>query len=132
MNNINNFISFPFEIFLKLKQWPMGTYFNSKPAFNKQILRKWRGLPKLQHFLLIFGLPCIVSLVNPNQIDRYALKSSYLKNMFLDKISNKRPISLIFLLKTGALCWEADGNGTKLRNLFLNFKTPKLRSGACD
>ena len=49
------------------------------------------------------------------------------------KISmNKRPISIIFLLQTDALCWEAVGNGTKLRNLFLIFKPPDLGSGACD
>ena len=36
---------------------------------------------------------------------------------------NKRPISIIFLLKTGALCWEADGKSAKLRNIFLIFKT---------
>ena len=45
---------------------------------------------------------------------------------------NKRPNSLIFLHKTGALCWEADGNSEKLRNLFLIFKTTELGSGACD
>ena len=45
---------------------------------------------------------------------------------------NKSPNSIIFLLKTGAHCWEADGNGAKLRNLFLIFKTPKLGSEACD
>ena len=45
---------------------------------------------------------------------------------------NKNPISMIFLLKAGANCWEADGNGAKLRNLFLIFKTPELGSEACD
>ena len=40
--------------------------------------------------------------------------------------------SIFFLLKTGAHCWEADGNGAKLRNLFLIFKTPELGSEACD
>ena len=44
----------------------------------------------------------------------------------------KRPISIILSLKTGAHCWEADGNGAKLRNLFLIFKTPELGSEACD
>ena len=43
---------------------------------------------------------------------------------------NKRPISIFFWLKTGTLCWEADVNSGKLRNLFLIFKTPKLSSGA--
>ena len=40
---------------------------------------------------------------------------------------NKIPISIIFVLKTGALCWEADDNGAKLRNLFLIFKTPRIK-----
>ena len=39
---------------------------------------------------------------------------------------------MIFLLKAGTHCWEADGNGTKFRNLFLIFKTLELGSGACD
>ena len=37
---------------------------------------------------------------------------------------NKRPIPKFFWLKTGTLCWEADGTRAKLRNLFLIFKTP--------
>ena len=43
---------------------------------------------------------------------------------------NKSPISIIFLLKTGALCWEAD---VKIEKSF-PFKTPppELGSGACD
>ena len=45
---------------------------------------------------------------------------------------NKRPNSIIFSHKTGALCWEADANNTKLRNLFLIFKTPEIGSGAFD
>ena len=31
---------------------------------------------------------------------------------------NKRPISIIFWLKTGTLCWESDDNGAKWRKLF--------------
>ena len=31
-----------------------------------------------------------------------------------DILMNKRPNQIIFLLKAGALCWEADGNGAKL------------------
>ena len=37
---------------------------------------------------------------------------------------NKSQISIFFLLKTGAHCWETDDNGAKLKNLFLIFKTP--------
>ena len=40
-------------------------------------------------------------------------------------LMNKRPISIILSLNAGALCWEADGNGAKLSNLFLIFKTPE-------
>ena len=39
----------------------------------------------------------------------------------------KRPISIILSLKTGAHCWEADGNGANLRNLLLLFTTPLIR-----
>ena len=34
-------LSFHCEIFLKLKQWPMGLYFHSKTCL---VLKKWRGL----------------------------------------------------------------------------------------
>ena len=44
---------------------------------------------------------------------------------------NKRQISIIFLLKTRALYWDADGTSTKLFNIFLIFKTPELGSRAC-
>ena len=47
-------------------------------------------------------------------------------------LMHKSPISIILLLKAGAHCWEADVNGAKLRNLFLIFKNPRIRSGACD
>ena len=40
---------------------------------------------------------------------------------------NKRLNLNYFLHKTGALCWEADVNSRKLRNLFLIFKTPRIR-----
>ena len=44
-----------------------------KPAFNKQVSRKQRGLLKLQHFLLIFGLPLLlVSMVTGTSLDRKA------------------------------------------------------------
>ena len=60
-------------------------------------------------------------------------KQLFMKYVYGQDISmNKSPILLIFLLKTGAHCWEADGNGAKLRNLFLIFKTPELGSEACD
>ena len=35
----------------------MGYTSIQKPAFNKKVFRKWRGLIKLLHFLLIFELP---------------------------------------------------------------------------
>ena len=40
---------------------------------------------------------------------------------------NKRPNLTILSHKTGALCWEADANSAKLRNIFLIFKTPWIR-----
>ena len=40
---------------------------------------------------------------------------------------NKRPNSIILSHKTGTLCWEADANGKKLRNLFQIFKNKDLQ-----
>ena len=54
-------------------------------------------------------------------------KQLFKKYVYEQKISmNKRQISLILSLKTCAFYWEAESNGTKLRNLFLIFKTPGL------
>ena len=47
----------------------------------------------------------------------YGLKSSMNKRLNLN----------YFLHKTGALCWEADVNGEKLRNLFLVLRPPQIR-----
>ena len=45
---------------------------------------------------------------------------------------NKCPILIMFPLITSVHGWEADGNGAKLRNLFLILRPPKLGSGAND
>ena len=43
-------------------------------------------------------------------------KQLFMKYVYGQDISmNKSPNSIIFLLKTAAHCWEADGNGAKLR-----------------
>ena len=47
----------------------------------------------------------------------YLKKQLFKKDMFMDISMNERPISIIFPLKAGALCWEADVNGAKLRNV---------------
>ena len=44
-----------------------------------------------------------------------------------DILMNKRQHLIILSHKTGTLCWEADSNSAKWRNLFLIFKTPQIR-----
>ena len=75
--------------------------------------------------------------LNSGAIDRQvdAPKNAVILKKYVHGLNismNKRPTSLIFLLKTGADCWEADGNGAKLRDLFLILMTPKFGSGVCD
>ena len=55
-------------------------------------------------------------------------KKLFKKYVYRQDISmNKSPISIIVLLKIGWLCWEADVNGVKLRNLILIFKTVTVK-----
>ena len=49
-----------------------------------------------------------------------------------DILMIRRPNSNIFSHKMDALCWEADSNSAKLRNLSWFLRPPELGSGACN
>ena len=63
-------------MFLKLKYWALGLYFHSKTFFNKQVLRKSRGLLKLHTIcwidswtsFIIFQLQDPTSILNQQML----------------------------------------------------------------